>query len=207
VATYPPPDITVDRIGELVKLGITISQASVAKYMVRHRKRPSQTWKTFLTNHAFQPVSADFFRMHTICSEILFVLVGLAHDRRQILHFDVTAYPTADWTAQQMVEALPFDSAPKYLLRAGRRPECECYWQQSAALKSWRAFDVRWKETVGSRRDCRVFHVWPWVIASYKDRLKRTTGRHDFAGSDHEPIADAGRIENVNQLEHCGIAP
>src|SRR6266704_1828203 len=102
---------------ELLKLGIQISEASVAKYMVRHRKPPSQSWKTFLHNHVSQLVSIDFFSVHTIWFEVLFVFVVLAHDRRRVLHFNVTAHPTAAWTAQQIVEAFPFDSAPKYLLR------------------------------------------------------------------------------------------
>ena len=103
--------------GELLKLGIKISQASVAKYMVRHSKPPSQTWRTFLANHVSQLVSIDFFTVHTIWFEILFVFVVLAHDRRRIVHFNVTAHPTAEWTAQQIVEAFPFDSSPKHLLR------------------------------------------------------------------------------------------
>ena len=103
--------------GELLKLGINVSQASVAKYMVRPRKPPSQTWRTFLTNHVSQLVSTDFFTRHTISFEVLFVFVVLAHDRRRVLHFNVTAHPTAEWTAQQIVEAFPFASAPKYLLR------------------------------------------------------------------------------------------
>jgi len=102
---------------ELLKLGVTVSQATVAKYMVRHRKPPSQTWRTFLTNHVSQLASVDFFTVHTIWFEIVFVFIVLTHDRRRILHFNVTTHPTAEWTAQQIVEAFPFDSAPKYLLR------------------------------------------------------------------------------------------
>jgi putative transposase len=102
---------------ELLKLGIDLSQASVAKYMVRYGKPPSQTWRTFLNNHVSQLASIDFFTVHTIWFEVLFVFVVLAHDRRRVLHFNVTAHPSAEWTAQQIVEAFPFDSAPKYLLR------------------------------------------------------------------------------------------
>ena len=103
--------------GELLKLGIDISQASVAKYMIRHSKPPSQTWRTFLNNHLSQMVSVDFFTVPTISFHVLYVFIVLAHDRRRILHFNVTAHPTAEWTAQQIVEAFPFDSAPRYLLR------------------------------------------------------------------------------------------
>ncbi len=80
---------------ELLKLGIKISEASVAKYMVRHHKPPSQTWRTFLQNHISQLGSIDFFTVHTIWFEVLFVFVVLAHDRRRVLHFNVTAHPTA----------------------------------------------------------------------------------------------------------------
>src|SRR5436190_19797617 len=75
---------------ELLKLGIDVSQASVAKYMVRHPKPPSQTWRTFLANHVSQLVSVDFFTVHTIWFDILFVFVVLVHDRRRVVHFNVT---------------------------------------------------------------------------------------------------------------------
>jgi len=102
---------------ELLKLGIKVSQASVAKYMVRNPKPPSQTWRTFLKNHASQMASIDFFTVPTVMFEVLFVFIVIEHDRRRIVHFNVTTHPTAEWTAQQILEAFPFDSAPKYLLR------------------------------------------------------------------------------------------
>jgi len=103
--------------GELMKLGIKISEASVAKYMLPNPKPPSQTWRTFLDNHVSQLASVDFFTVYTVWFEILFVFIVLAHDRRRIVHFDVTTHPSAEWTAWQMLEAFPFDTAPKYLLR------------------------------------------------------------------------------------------
>ena len=102
--------------GELLKLGIEITEPTVAKYMVRHRKPPSQTWRTFLENHVKSMVSVDFFTVPAIRFEILYVFLVLAHDRRRILHFGVTAHPTAEWTAQQLREAFPWDSAARYLL-------------------------------------------------------------------------------------------
>ena len=93
--------------GELLKLGLAISQASVAKYMVRHRRPPSQTWRTFLTNHRSQLMAADFFVVPSVTYRLLFVMVLLAHDRRRIVHVAVTAHPTAAWTAQQLREACP----------------------------------------------------------------------------------------------------
>ena len=103
--------------GELLKLGIDIGETSVGKYMVRHRRPPSQTWRTFLENHVKTMVSVDFFTVPTIWFQVLYVFLVLAHDRRRILHFGVTAHPTAEWTAQQLREAFPWDSAPRYLLR------------------------------------------------------------------------------------------
>ncbi len=103
--------------GELLKLGIEISQAAVSKYMVRHRKPPSQSWRSFLNNHVRDLVSIDFFTVPTVTFRVLFVFVILAHERRRIIHFNVTESPSAKWTAQQIVEAFPWDTAPRYLLR------------------------------------------------------------------------------------------
>jgi putative transposase len=103
--------------GELLKLGIDIGLSSVGKYMVRCRKPPSQTWRTFLENHAKQLVSIDFFIVPTIRFQVLYVFLVLAHDRRRILHFNVTTHPTAEWVGQQLREAFPFDQLPRYLLR------------------------------------------------------------------------------------------
>ena len=85
--------------------------------MVRRRKPPSQTWRTFLENHVTSRVSVDFFTVPTIRFQVLYVFLVLAHDRRRILHFGVTAHPTAEWTSQQLRDAFPWDTAPRYLLR------------------------------------------------------------------------------------------
>jgi len=102
--------------GELLKRGIDISQATVAKYRGRRRPPPSQTWRTVLRNHIGQIVAADFFVVPTVTYRLLFVLVLLAHDRRRIRHVAVTAHPTAAWTAQQRREASPWDEVPLYLI-------------------------------------------------------------------------------------------
>src|SRR6267142_6348962 len=102
--------------GELLKLGIEISQATVAKYIIRQRKPPSQTWRTFLENHVQQLVAIDFLVVPTVSFNLLFVFVILGHHRRHAIHFNVTAHPTAEWTSQQIAEAFPWDSAPRYLL-------------------------------------------------------------------------------------------
>src|SRR5664280_1165591 len=102
---------------ELAKIGIDVSRSTVAKYMVRHRKPPSPTWRAFLDNHVKELVSLDFFVVPTATFRVHFVLLILSHDRRRILHFNVTSSPSAEWTAQQAVQAFPNDSAPRYLLR------------------------------------------------------------------------------------------
>ena len=103
--------------GELLKLGLDISQRTVARLMPRRPKPPSQTWRTFLQNHLADLVSVDFFVVPTATFRVLYVFVVLLHHRRQVVYYNVTATPTAAWTAQQLVEAFPDDSAPRYLLR------------------------------------------------------------------------------------------
>jgi putative transposase len=98
--------------GELLKLGIQVSQATVAKYMRRRSRPPSQSWRTFLTNHLEQITAADFFVVPTVTRRVLFVLVLLVHHRRRVVHVAVTAHPTAAWTAQQVREAFPWPSHP-----------------------------------------------------------------------------------------------
>src|SRR4029450_3773492 len=94
-----------------------ISQATVSKYLVRRRTPPSQTWRTFLANHVGTLVSVDFFVVPTVMFKVLFVFVVLAHERRRAVHINVTDTPTAQWTAQQLVEAFPWETAPRSLLR------------------------------------------------------------------------------------------
>ncbi|MFL6450231.1 MAG: integrase core domain-containing protein [Bryobacteraceae bacterium] len=103
--------------GELLKLGIDIGETSVSKYLVHRRKPPSQTWRTFLQNHLQSLGSVDFFTVPTIHFQVLYVFLVLAHERRRIVHFAVTANPTAEWTAHQLREAFPWETAPRYLLR------------------------------------------------------------------------------------------
>jgi putative transposase len=103
--------------GEILKLGIEVSERTVSRLMPKRRSPPSQTWRTFLANHVRDLVSIDFFTVPTVRLRVLFVLVVLAHHRRRVLHFNVTEHPTAHWTAQQLVDAFPDDSAPSYLLR------------------------------------------------------------------------------------------
>jgi len=104
--------------GELLKLGITLAQRTVAKYMVaRTRRPPSQNWKAFLRNHLSSMVSMDFFTVPTLTFQVLYIFIVLSHHRRRVLHFKVVESPSASWTAQQLRGAFPFESPPKYLLR------------------------------------------------------------------------------------------
>ena len=103
--------------GELLKLGIELAQSTVAKYLQRSRRPPSQTWRTFLRNHVGQMASIDFFTVPTATFRVLFVFVVLSHERRRVVHFQVTEHPTQEWTMQQMREAFPWDQVPRYLGR------------------------------------------------------------------------------------------
>lgn len=104
--------------GELLRLGFEVSERTVSNLMPRRppNSKLSQTWRTFLKNHA-NKYSIDFFTIPTAAFNILFVLVILSHSRRKVVHFSITSNPTAEWTAQQIVEAFPWDTAPKYLMR------------------------------------------------------------------------------------------
>jgi len=106
--------------GELLKLGIDyISERTVSNIIKKCRspKPPSQTWRTFLKNHMHNTFAMDFFTVPTATFTVLYVCVIIIHERRKVIHFNVTEHPTAEWTAQQIVEACPWDTAPKYLLR------------------------------------------------------------------------------------------
>jgi transposase InsO family protein len=103
--------------GELLKLGFEISERTVSRLTPKRDRKPSQTWMTFLRNHVGQVVSIDFFTVPTIQLRVLYVLIVLAHDRRRILHFNVTQHPTAVWAAQQIIEAFPEDCAPRFMVR------------------------------------------------------------------------------------------
>jgi transposase InsO family protein len=103
--------------GELLKLGIDISQSTVAKYMVKRRGPPSQGWRTILRNHADGIAAIDLFVVPTLGFKLLFGIVILGYDRREIIHTNATYHPTAEWIARQLVEAFPWDEAPQYLIR------------------------------------------------------------------------------------------
>jgi len=103
--------------GELLKLGIEISQAMVAKYMVRRYGTASPTWRSFLCNHAQGIAAIDMFVVASVSFRLLYVTIILSHDRRKIIRAAVTEHPTAAWLSRQVTEAFPWDTAPRYLLR------------------------------------------------------------------------------------------
>jgi putative transposase len=94
---------------ELRLLGYEVAESTVAKYMSRPRKPPSQTWRTFLEDHVMEIVATDYFMVPTETFRVLYCFVVLRHERRKVVHFNVTANPTAEWTAQQVIEAFPYD--------------------------------------------------------------------------------------------------
>jgi putative transposase len=164
--------------GELLKLGIDIGETSVSNYLVRERRPPSQTWRTFLENHLHSLVSVDFFTVPTIRFEVLYVFLVLAHDRRRILHFNVTSHPTAEWTAQQLRDAFSWNTVPRYLLRDRDKIFGDEFTQQardlgieevlSAPRSPWqRAYVERVIGTI--RREC-LDH---WIVFS-ETSLRRT---------------------------------
>jgi len=174
--------------GELLKLGIDVSEATVSKYMVRRRGPPSQTWRTFLENHAKELIALDFFTVPTATFRVLFVLIILSHDRRRILHFNVTAHPTAGWTARQLVEACGLDEAPRYLLRDRDAIYGEAFHRQVLALGITEVPTARrspWQNpyaerVIGSiRRECLDHMIilgechLKHILASYADYYHR----------------------------------
>jgi putative transposase len=121
--------------GELLKLGLAVSQATVSKYMLRSRRPPSQAWQTFLKNHAGDLMALDFFTVPTATFRVLFVLVLLTHSRRRLVHFNVTEHPTAEWTARQLLEACAQEEAPRYLIRDRDRVYGERFSCQAETLE------------------------------------------------------------------------
>ena len=104
-------------LSELLLLGYDVAEGTVAKYMVRTRKPPSQTWRTFLDNHVSDIAACDFFTVPTVTFRVLYVFIVLRHDRREVVHFNVTTNPCAEWAAQQIINAFPYEEAPRFLIR------------------------------------------------------------------------------------------
>ena len=168
--------------GELLKLGIEISERTVSNLMPpRGPKAPSQTWRSFLKNHMTSMVYTDFFTVPTATFRVLFVLVILSHTRRKVVHFNVTASPSAEWTSQQVVEAFPWDSAPKYLLR-DRDSIYGAFFRQRVA-------NMGIKEVITARRS-------PWQNA-FVERLIGSIRRECL---DHMVIVNEAHLKRVLSL-------
>ena len=103
--------------GELLKLGFVVSESTVQKYLRCRRRRGGGTWRAFLRNHAAATLAVDFVVIPTATFQLLYGFVVLEHGRRRIRHVDVTAHPTAEWAAQALLEALPWECAFKHLVR------------------------------------------------------------------------------------------
>jgi transposase InsO family protein len=101
----------------LLKLGFDICETTVANYMVKRTGPPSQTWKTFIRNHMAEIVAIDLFTVPTVTFKTLYVFLILSLNRRRIIHFNVTSNPTAEWISLQLIQAFPFDTGPRYLIR------------------------------------------------------------------------------------------
>ena len=146
--------------GELLKLGIHVAERTVSRLLPKRRTPPSQTWRTFLANHVRDLVSIDLFTVPSARLRVFFVLVVLAHDRRRVLHFNVTEHPTATWAAQQIVDAFPDDTAPSYLLRDRDQVYGEWFRRRVKGLGVLTAPQSPWQNPfaerlIGSvRRDC-----------------------------------------------------
>ena len=163
--------------GELLKLGLEVSQATVAKYMPRRPTLPSQTWRTFLANHARQIAAADFFVVPTATWRLLFVLVLLTHERRRDVHVAVTDHPTAAWTAQPLREAFPWDDAPRYLIH-----------DRDTAFAAW----ATTASAIGIEEVITAAHS-PWQNA-YAERLIGSIRRECL---DHVIVANARGLRRV----------
>src|SRR5712691_944467 len=173
--------------GELAKLGITVSERTVSRLLRRPRRPPSQTWRTFLTNHVATLVSMDFFTVPTLTGRVLFVLVLLTHQRRRVIHVNVTEYPTAVWTAQQMIEAFPEDTAPRWLLRDRDAIYGDVFRCRVASSHNRRrheqslragGFTQAWIE----RNDCRRFRI------ECGRKVEGIEGAHGHCERQHQPL-------------------
>ena len=103
--------------GELLTLGVQVSERTVSRLLEPHTRSSPQRWKTFLSNHLASAASIDFFTVPTLTGRVLFVMIVLSHQRRRIVYFNIAEHPTASWAAQQVVEAFPGNRAPQWLLR------------------------------------------------------------------------------------------
>src|SRR2546425_3219591 len=205
--------------GELLKLGLTVSQATVSKYMLRQRKPPSQTWRAFLKNHAKDLIAVDFFTVPTATFRILFVLVVLSHERRRLVHFNVTEHLTAEWTTRQLVEACGLEEAPGHLIRDRDQVYGERFSRQARALNIREAViaprspwqNAYAERVIGSiRRECLDHMVvmgerhLMGILAEYVDYYNGTRTYLSLAKDAPEPLSvqlpSQGRVVKVSRV-------
>ncbi len=197
--------------GELLKLGIEVAQSTVAKYMARSGRGRSQTWKTFLHNHAAGIGAMDFLIVPTVGFKLLFVLVILRHERRRLISLRVTPHPTAEWIAHQITDAFPWDEAPDYLIRDRDGSYGHAVTKRLAAMgirdhptaprSPWQNGHA--ERLIGSiRREC-LDHVVVFGDAHLRRILAAYTGYYnafrthlslDKDSPDHRPIQQLGQF-------------
>ena len=206
--------------GVLLKLGLDVSEATVSRYLVRRPKPPSQTWRTFLENHTKDIIATDFFTVPTATFRVLFVLVVLSHDRRKILHTNVTEMPTAEWAARQVVEAVGLDDAPKYLIRDRDRKFNEFFTRKvasacltealTAPASPWQNAYV--ERVIGTiRREC-LDHMIILGEQHLRRTVKRYSDYYNRVRTHTSPDKDAPRGRpiqgrgkgTVRSRRHCG---
>src|SRR5256884_5390653 len=205
--------------GELLKLGLTVAQATVSKYMLRPRRPPSQAWRTFLKNHAKDLIASDFFTVPTATFRVLFVLVVLRHDRRRLVHFNVTEHPTADWTGRQLIEACGLAEAPRYLIRDRDKVYGQRFSRQAKTLEIREAViaprspwqNAYAERVIGSiRREC-LDHVvvigerhLREILSKYVDYYNGTRTHLSLAKDAPEPrgvqVRSEGRVVEVPRV-------
>src|SRR6266436_6000812 len=201
--------------GELLKLGIEVAESTVAKYMARSGRGRSQTWKTFLRNHAPDIGAMDFLIVPTVGFRLLFVLVILRHERRRLISLSVTDHPTAQWIARQITDAFPWDDAPDYMIR----DRDGCYSQ--AVTKRLAAMGIRdhpiaprspWQNghaerLIGSiRREC-LDHVVIFGEAHLRQVLKAYAAYYNRVRTHLSLAKDAPLVRPVRRVGNIAARP
>jgi transposase InsO family protein len=200
--------------GELLKLGIEIGQTTVAKYMPRQPKSPSQGWRTFLRNHLHETIAIDFAVVPTVAFRLLFAFVVLSLDRRRVLHTNVTGNPTANWTAQQLVEAFPWKTTARYVIRDRDRIYGRTFRQRTAGLGlheviiAWRS---PWQNGyverfIGSLRRELLDHVIVLNEAHLRRLLREYIRYYNSTRTHLALVKDAPEQRAVQKTGGCVIA-
>ncbi len=208
--------------GELLKLGIEISQATVAKYMLPRPATPSPTWRSFLRNQVSGIAAIDMFVVPSAALRLLFVALILIHDRRKVVHFNITRNPTAAWLSRQVTEAFPWDTAPQFLLRdrdssygsvfSGRVEAMGIAEVVTARRAPWQ--NVYVERVIGSiRRECLNYVVifnerhLRRVLSSYADYYHRTRTHLslDKDCPDTRPVQPPERGKVIAIAQVCGL--